>query len=255
MITSASNERIKEAVKLRESARLREERGLYIAEGRRMCEEIAPEDLSVLYVTEAFAAENAALIARFGGWETVSDAVMHKLSGTQAPQGVFAVVRQRQWSFSDLAAGRPVLVLEGLQDPGNLGTILRSGEAAGIGGVIADRQTADRYNPKVVRATMGSLLRVPYLVCADLPEALSRLREAGYRIYAAHLRGERAYTQMDHGRPAAFLIGNEGRGLSDELTACADELLRIPMHGQVESLNAAVAAALMVFEWDRDPNY
>ena len=141
-----------------------------------------------------------------------------------------------------------LLVLEHLQDPGNLGTILRAGEGAGLTGVLMDSNTADIYSPKVVRATMGSLLRVPFAYVEDLGEALALLKKKKIRVYAAHLQGSNAYDRENYRKATAFLIGNEANGLSPETAAAADVRIRIPMLGEVESLNAAVAASVLMFE-------
>ncbi len=144
-----------------------------------------------------------------------------------------------------------LLVLEGLQDPGNLGTIFRTGEGAGVAGIILGGGTVDPCNPKAVRATMGSIYRVPFVSAEDLPGAVDRLRQQGIRTYAAHLEGKRYYDSFSFLGGTAFLIGNEGKGLSGELADRAEEYVKIPMEGQVESLNAAVAASLLMYEVHR----
>ena len=143
------------------------------------------------------------------------------------------------------------MVLENLQDPGNLGTIVRTGEAAGVTGILMSRETVDIYNPKVIRSTMGSVFRVPFLYADDLFGALRDLQKKGVRFYAAHLEGASVYDEEDYQAPCGFLIGNEGSGLSCEITALADARIRIPMEGEVESLNAAVAASVLLFETAR----
>lgn len=143
------------------------------------------------------------------------------------------------------------MILETVQDPGNLGTILRAGEGAGITGVLMDENTADIYNPKVIRSTMGSIYRVPFVTAAQLPQALSSLKKQGIRLFAAHLDGKQDYDQADYKGNTGFLIGNESRGLSEETAALADTLIKIPMEGNVESLNAAVAASVLMFESSR----
>ena len=162
-----------------------------------------------------------------------------------------ALVRQDHYTLSDLLS-RPgeahLLLLETIQDPGNLGTILRAGEGAGITGIVMDRATVDIYNPKVIRSTMGSIFRVPFVYVEDLKDACAQLKAAGIPVLAAHLRGELPYDRADLAGPFAFLIGNEARGLREETAALADILVRIPMEGQVESLNAAVAASILMFE-------
>ena len=146
---------------------------------------------------------------------------------------------------------RMILILESLQDPGNLGTILRTGEGAGIDGIILNRTSVDPYMPKVIRSTMGSIYRVPVAVAEDMEVVVSRLKESGTRVYAAHLKGEKSYCEQDYLTDTCFMIGNEANGLSDALADMATDYIRIPMAGQVESLNAGVAAALLMYEAKR----
>ncbi len=250
MITSTSNRRVRELRALAARPRERRETGLFLAEGRRLVEEAPEELLEAVYCSESFAArpEHEGLIQRLQP-EMMADSVFSTVSETQTPQGILAVIRQRRWEFPDLTRdGRPLLILESIQDPGNLGTMLRTGEGAGIGGIIANRETVDLYNPKTVRATMGSVYRVPFWVTGDLSETLIQIQAMGYRIYAAHLQGACDYTEEDYTGPCAFLIGNEGNGLTDAIAARADAAIRIPMEGRVESLNAAIAATLLIYE-------
>lgn len=143
------------------------------------------------------------------------------------------------------------MILETIQDPGNLGTILRAGEGAGITGVVMNSATADIYNPKVIRSTMGSIYRVPFVYVEDWQQALGRIKAEGIRLYAAHLKGKVSYENEDYRTDTGFLIGNEANGLTEETAAMADCYVRIPMAGQVESLNAAVAASILMFETAR----
>ena len=155
-------------------------------------------------------------------------------------------------SGTDPAAGHGnpplLLVLEDIQDPGNLGTIFRTTEAAGATGIVMSRGTVDIFHPKVVRATMSAVFRMPFYISNDLCAEISAFRERGIRSYAAHLGGKRAYDELPLSKGCAFLIGNEGNGLSEELTAQADEKIIIPMAGGAESLNAAMAAGILLFE-------
>lgn len=253
MITSTANKQVRLAAGLRDRAKVRREEGLFLAEGLRMCRELRPEETRQVFVTAAFRAqaENARWLKAYP-WEEVSDQVMDYMAGTQTPQGIIALARQRSWSLGELLKGngRPacLMVLETLQDPGNLGTILRAGEGAGITGVVMNRETADVYNPKVIRSTMGSLMRVPFVYVDSLRTALEEMKAAGIRVFAAHLKGERDYDQEDYRGPSAFLIGNEANGLTEETAGLADRLVKIPMCGRVESLNAAVAASVLMFE-------
>ena len=144
-----------------------------------------------------------------------------------------------------------LLVLENLQDPGNLGTMMRTAEGAGVTGVLLSRGCVDIYNPKTIRSTMGSIYRVPFLYTDDLLGDMDRLHEKGIVTYAAHLKGKGFYDEESYKGPTAFLIGNEGNGLTDELSEKAKQYIKIPMEGQLESLNAAVAAAILMYEASR----
>lgn len=251
LITSRNNQKIKDIIKLRESAAERERLGMYVVEGPRMVSEIPEADIVSVYVSESYLRKQSANLT-FESEKVIEtqDIVFEKLSDTKNPQGILAVVKMHYYDLSDIATGAPILLLEGIQDPGNLGTMFRSGEAAGIGGLILDKNTVNPYNSKVIRSTMGAFLRVPHIISEDLSETIDTLKAAGYTIYAAHLKGERSFTEEKYER-AAFLIGNEGAGLSDKITEKADKLIKIPMEGAVESLNAAVSASLLVYECHR----
>ena len=180
----------------------------------------------------------------------VQDSVFKAMCDTQTPQGVLCLVKQYHYTLEELLKKeRPLfLVLENLQDPGNLGTIMRTAEGAGVTGVILSKGSVDIYNPKTIRSTMGSIYRVPFLYAEDLQQVLVLLREKGVRSYAAHLQGTETYDREDYTGGTAFLIGNESNGLSQELASCADCYIRIPMEGQLESLNAGVAASILMYE-------
>lgn len=252
MITSVSNPQIKQVVGLQTRAKVRSEQNLFVVEGQKMVEELPKDCLVKVFVAESYYKnpKNVNFLKKFQA-EVVPDVVFRHMSDTQTPQGVLAVARQQHFTMEDLFCGGPVLVLESIQDPGNLGTMLRTGEGAGIAGILANRETVDRYNPKVIRATMGSIYRVPFVVSNDLPEALKTLKKRGFSLYAAHLKGKSGYTDTAYTERTAFLIGNEGNGLTDELAGLADQYIRIPMEGKVESLNAAIAATLLMYEWHR----
>ena len=255
MIASTANQQVKYTVNLRDKAKARREEGLFVAEGLRMCRELVPGETKRVYVTKEFASEpeNRRWLEDFD-WELVSDGVMEHMAGTKTPQGVLALVRQKEWKLLQLlkdgADGRAacLMVLETIQDPGNLGTILRAGEGAGITGVVMSRDTADLYNPKVIRSTMGSVLRVPFVYADDFGETLEEIKKAGIRLFAAHLKGSVPYDEADYRGRTAFLIGNEANGLTEASAQAADCRIRIPMEGKVESLNAAVAASVLMFE-------
>lgn len=248
MITSTSNSQVKQAAALAKKARERRQTGLFLAEGRKMYEEAPKSWLEKVYVTEEYVKDHGE--PEGADWELVSGEVMKAMADTQTPQGILALVRQPKWSVSDVWNGENphIIMLETLQDPGNLGTILRAGEGAGITGVIMNRETADIFNPKVIRSTMGSIYRVPFVYVDDLGEAAEMAKARKIRLFAAHLKGKNSYDREDYRGGCGFLIGNEARGLTDETAALADCWVKIPMLGKVESLNAAVAASVLMFE-------
>lgn len=259
MITSVSNARVKALGVLVKKAKERKRQGLFVVEGARIVREAPLGWLEEIYCSESFwnRPEAESVFGQLRGLPVpvtkLSDSVYKSVSDTQTPQGILGVVRMPVYQLSDLLRVSPplLLVLEGIQDPGNLGTIFRTGEAAGVTGLIMSRTTVDLFNPKTIRSTMGSIYRMPFVVAEDLQETVSSLAERGISFYAAHLRGEKNYDRLDYRGPCGFLIGNEGNGLSDEMVRCAESCLRIPMQGQVESLNAAVSAAVLVYEASR----
>lgn len=272
MITSPSNPKIKQLVLLKDKSRARNQSGLFVAEGLKMFEETPVENLQEVYVSrplwEQLEKEERLLLIwkklclcmeRGIPVEQVSPEVFRRVSDTQTPQGILFVGEQLVYSFEELVAravkrqkegGKPplFLILEEIQDPGNLGTMLRTGEGAGVDGVIMSKGTADIYNPKTIRSTMGALYRVPFLYVDRLEEVMDLLREHEIPVYAAHLKGHQYFDELDYEEGGAFLIGNEGNGLRRETAEQADIWLKIPMEGKLESLNAAVAAALLMYQ-------
>jgi RNA methyltransferase, TrmH family len=189
-----------------------------------------------------------------------TDKLFESVAGTETPQGVAALFRAREWNFDDALRGRAdgggayrsdaplVIVMTAVQDPGNVGTIVRSAEAFGASGVIATRGTADPWSPKALRASAGSALRLPLLRGIAAPVLLAQLRIAGVRILAAGKRANADATTADMRGACAIFIGNEGRGLLSEVEHAADDWISIAMNEDVESLNAGVAASVILFE-------
>lgn len=256
MITSTSNQQMKTIVQLNKKAKARRELRAFVVEGIKMFRETPRELLQRVYVSEQFFsdAKNQEYLAESGiEYELVSDNVFAHVSDTNTPQGILAIVRQPAYAFEELlqAGHTRLLVLEDIQDPGNLGTMFRTGEGAGLTGIIMTRETVDLFAPKTVRATMGSIYRMPFFVTENLPGTLGALRDAGVHTFAAHLRGEKYYDELDLTGATAFLIGNEGNGLRKETADMADMYLKIPMEGRLESLNAAMAAGILMYEAHR----
>ncbi len=263
MITSTSNERVRRVASYNEKSKARREDDVFVIEGMKMLREAPVLQVREVYVTDRFvngaSEDDKEILWRYGA-ETVSDEVMKKMSDTQTPQGVLAVVSQYHYTKEEVLEGYNkdnegapplMLVLENIQDPGNLGTMLRSGEGAGVTGVILSKGCADIYNPKVVRSTMGSIFRVPFIYVEDVPEMLKELSKNGVHTYAAHLKGQKNYDEFDYTFPTAFMIGNEGNGLTKETADAAETYVLIPMKGEVESMNAATSSAILTFEASR----
>lgn len=253
MITSTSSKQMKNISALLKKAKERRNQKAFVVEGPKMCFEAPIEQVVETYVSESFAKDNEELKHYKGHYEIVSDNVFKSISDTQTPQGIMSIVKMPQYSLLDVLKGDKthLLILESIQDPGNLGTMIRTGEGAGITGIIMNKTTVDVFNPKTVRSTMGSMYRVPFVIVDDLQETVDLLKENGVKLYAAHLKGKMQYDEPDYKGPTAFMIGNEGNGLSDELADSADTYIRIPMEGQVESLNAAISATLLMYECNR----
>lgn len=251
-ITSTSNPQVKNVVALMKKSRARTEQGLFVVEGMKLFQELPAAWIAQVYVSEGFASDGPMdKVRKVCNPLVVSDRVFTAMADTCTPQGILALVRQPVWELEQmigLAKSPFFLILEQLQDPGNLGTILRTAEAAGCTGIIMSRDTVDIYNPKVIRSTMGAVYRVPFFYADQLEQTVMRLREKGFLIYGAHLQGSVSFERPDYRVPCACMIGNEGNGLSDSLASLAHQRIRIPMEGKAESLNAAVSAALIMYE-------
>ena len=256
MITSLHNKEIKETAALLARKKERDRRGLFVVEGPKMFGEAPMERIERVYLAQSAAAQ---MYEKYGdrlsglSCETVSDEVFVRMSDTKTPQGILCLVRQQHYNIEEILRENKekqmlFIILEDIQDPGNLGTIFRTAEAAGADGVIMSSWTADIYNPKTIRSTMGSVYRVPFFHVDQMEEAVRRLQKAGVAVYAAHLGGTAAYDACDYQKSTAFLIGNEAKGLREETAACADARITIPMAGKVESLNEAVASSILLFE-------
>ena len=259
MITSSSNSKIKHVCQLVTKAKARRTEQLFVVEGIRMAKEAPKELLKEVYVSTSFLQkkEQSKLLETLSvPYEEVSDDIFAKMSDTVTPQGVLCVLRQPSYDLDEAVLAETVhfWCWRISRIRGNLGTMLRTGEGAGITAVIMSKKTADLFNPKTIRSTMGSVYRVPFCYVEDLKAVIEKMHAAGIQTYAAHLQGKNSYTQECYSAKTAFLIGNEGNGLSDEIAAFAMCKIRIPMEGQVESLNAAVSAAILMYEAKRQNN-
>lgn len=249
MITSTSNERIKWIRGLQARRRNREAEGMFVAEGVRWAEEFIAARESphlILHTPDLDQRERTALgrLTALGAEALeVSEAVMAASSDTESPQRLLVVARQRD-PGEELHTDW-LLVADGLADPGNLGTTLRTALAAGVGAVILVKGSVDPYNPKVVRAAMGAHLRLPIRV---LPPDDVQNRLQGLTVMLAEADGGTPYTEVDWRQPLALVIGSEAHGTSDTIREMAHGSTHIPIESEADSLNAAVAAAVLLFE-------
>lgn len=251
MITSVNNRQVKNIIQLNQKTKARREQGLFVAEGRKMFGEAPREWISGIYVSEALTGDEE-LMREIGTLphEIVADNVFRQMSDTQTPQGILTVLKKPSYTMDDILKGENplIMVLEDLQDPGNAGTILRTGEGAGVSGILLTKTCVDITNPKVIRSTMGSIYRMPFLYVENVLSLKQKLEEKNVRTFAAHLKGKNFYDREDYTGGTAFFIGNEGKGLTEVAAEAADCLIRIPMCGQVESLNAAMASGILMYE-------
>ena len=251
MITSVNNGQVKNIIQLNQRTKARREQGLFVAEGRKMFGEAPADWIEKVYVSETLTSDPALMeqVEKLP-YDIVADSVFRQMSDTQTPQGILTVLRRPSYTLEDILGGKNplVMVLEDLQDPGNAGTIIRTGEGAGVSGVFLTKTCVDITNPKVIRATMGSVYRIPFFYVEDVVSLKQKLQGRGIRFFAAHLQGKNSYDRESYEDGTAFLIGNEGKGLTDQAADAADCLIRIPMCGQVESLNAAMAAGILMYE-------
>ena len=258
MITSVANPRVKQVVQWQTKAKERKKDNIFLAEGIKMYEEAPGESVREVYIIEETLLkmqQDPKLKVKLEktGYEIVSEEVFQKMSDTQTPQGILTVLKRPEYSMEKLLQSKNPLfvILEDLQDPGNLGTIVRTGEGAGVTAVIMSRNTVDIFNPKTIRATMGSIYRVPFVYVDDIKDTIKSLHNVNVKTYAAHLKGDNYYDSFSFHEGTAFLIGNEGNGLKKETADMASAYLKIPMEGQVESLNAAIATSLLMYEAHR----
>ena len=257
MLENPRSPRVRAVAKLTKRS-ARQETGLFLLEGPQAAREalaFRPDTLVELFATPTAMERHQDIRDAAGdaGLDIVftTEAVLDALADTVTPQGIVAVARQSPTALKDIFAASPTLIAicEEVRDPGNLGTIIRAADAAGADAVVLTGRTVDPYNPKVVRATTGSLFHVPVAVAAELAATVERAHGAGLRIVAADVGGEDFLARRDVlAAPTAWLFGNEARGLDDDALALADLSLRLPIYGRAESLNLATAASVCLYE-------
>ncbi|MHB8063081.1 MAG: TrmH family RNA methyltransferase [Ruminiclostridium sp.] len=256
VIQSSQNNAIKEikALHLRKN---RDAQGLYFVEGIRFVSDAIANGQNIVKVIVSDKLESLnggkelikLVTAVCNDCSLVSEKLFKEISDTQTPQGILAVLKKREFVFDTaIEQGDSVVILDSLQDPGNVGTIIRTADAAGVSAVILAKGCVDLFSPKVLRATMGSVFHIPIFEGLYINETIDLLKKSGYKVIASHLAGQNNYFDEDLTGKSAIIIGNEANGISDETAEIADKLVKIPMPGRAESLNASVAASIMIYE-------
>lgn len=241
-ITSKQNPFLKQVLKLH-SKKGRLKQGEYILDGLRIVSHAIEQkcDISCLIVTEDFV-DQLMKLDYDGVVYKVSDSIMKMIVETETPQGIAAVIKI---SVPKLVAGK-ILLLDKIQDPGNLGTLIRTADAAGFTSVMLRKGCTDPYSQKSLRSSMGSIVSIPVLINQDIDDIVSI--KSSHRIYGAALEGGTPYQQITYSDQSVLVIGNEGNGISSEVLELVDQRVYIPMHGDVESLNAGIAGGILMFE-------
>lgn len=256
VITSKDNEVVKSIKKLKEK-KFRDEKNQYVVEGIKLVAEAIEEDINIDSVVVCEDCVNDGTIDKKLLYEIakykciyVTEKIFDTLSDVSNPQGIMAVVNRNDNKNSIDYNQDFIVVLDGIQDPGNLGTILRTVDSAGLNQIILSKETADSYNPKVVRSTMGGIFRVNAIKSDNLIETLKDMQKHGFEVVVTSLDTDNSVYDINYNKKV-IVIGNEANGVSKEVQEIADKKVKIPMIGKTESLNASVAAGIMIYEYVR----
>ena len=255
VISSKDNAIIKHIAKLKEK-KYRAEYNEFIVEGLRLIKEAVQENAEIKYIVVCDGCDNSEIIEGHLKYEMarldfiyVPQNIFKMISDVENPQGVLAVIGKK--NNEEIKTNEDlILALDDIQDPGNLGTILRTADSVGLKQILVSKGTADSYNPKVVRSTMGAIFRVNIVVCEDLKETLKELQNKEYKVMITSLKAKNSIYNTNYNKKV-IVIGNEANGVSKEIQNIADEKVIIPMFGKTESLNASVATGVILYEYVR----
>lgn len=256
IISNGNNKKIKEIEKLLSKASYRKVEKKFVIEGLKTFLELDIDEIDGVFLSESIyekmdTPEYRNRLEKLN-YYIVKDDIFKSISDTKTPQGICIIARQKNYDLERvIETSDSLILLERLQDPGNLGTIFRTALSAGIDAIIMDKETADIYNPKIVRSALGAISKLPFVYVEDMKDVMPKLKIKGFQSYAASLQAKIFYDEADFTNKSAILIGNESNGLSKELTDLSDEYIKLPMHGGMESLNAAVATSILVYELER----
>lgn len=246
IITSKDNEIIKNIKKLKEKKyRL----DTYIVEGIKMVKEAISEnqEIELIAIREDFKIDFDTKKIKI---VTISNKIFNDISDVKTPQGILAVIKKNQNNQIETNQ-EYILVLDSLQDPGNMGTIIRTADSANINQIIINKTTVDPYSPKVIRSTMGAIYRTNIIEVEDLKTTLKEMKSKGFQIITTDLKATQSIYDINYNNKTVVVIGNEANGVSQEILQTADKKVIIPMLGKTESLNASIAASIMIYEYVR----
>lgn len=254
VITSKDNEFVKHVKKLKEK-KYREEYGEFIVEGIKMIDEAIKEEAKIKQIVVCEDCKNSGGIPKDLLYEIakydciyVTEKVFTQMTDVSNPQGILSIIDKSENKEKEIDFKADLfLVLDDIQDPGNMGTILRSADSIGLKQILVSKGSSDVYNPKVVRSTMGAIFRVKVIECEDLIKTIKELKKHKINIYATDLKTDKSIYSVDY-KKTAIVMGNEANGVSKEILNIADQRIKIPMLGKTESLNAAVATSIILYE-------
>ena len=253
-ITSNQNKIIKH-IKSLHKKNGRKKAAQYFVEGTKVFEELDEKEVvEYIFFSQSFFSSNEGILIKAEQFTEqiylVSDVLFKEISDTETPQGLLVVLQIKEYQLEDfLEHPSPFFVVgDNIQDPGNIGTMIRTADASGAQAVILNKGSVDVYNPKAIRSMMGSQFHIPIIYVEDLVKTLVYLQQRNISIYAAHLKGQRYHYEVDYTRGTAIIIGNESNGIAGEVLEEVTELIKIPMIGRAESLNAGIAAGILMYE-------
>lgn len=257
VITSKDNEIVKNIKKLKEK-KYRDQTGQYIIEGIKLVKEAIEEKANIQKIVLCEDCENDGTIEKALMYEIakydciyVSKKVFETITDVNTPQGILAIIKRKALDEQEISYKEDlIVVLDGIQDPGNLGTILRTVDSVGLSQIVLSEKTADPYNPKVVRSTMGAIFRLNIIQSNNIIEDLKKIKKNRFKLLATSLENSESIYNIDLNKKA-IIIGNEANGVSKEVFDIVDEKTKIPMLGKTESLNAAVATGVILYEYVR----
>lgn len=245
-IESKDNPAIKLVRKLNEK-KWRDKENSYLIEGPTMIKEALESSVELTHILIKEGRDD--LLKQYPQAIPVRSDVFKGISNTETPQDIMAIAKKI--SLQTRLSDGTYILLDRIQDPGNVGTIIRTADAAGLDGVISMKGTVDVFSPKVVRAASGALLRMPIVVMDDVEYLIGEVERTEKNVIACDAKGDREYTDMSTAKDAVIVVGNEGRGVDGRIIEIADETVSIPMKSDAESLNVSVAAGIIIYEWQR----